>query len=110
MSTPRERLFQQLDSAAAERGLPSLVVADRSGLLIAASESSTASEETAALSALRAEGDVARAELVEGRVKARRVDLGDDEVIVGALGDTAIVAQVFDDLETVVRDGLTPEA
>lgn len=110
MITARQRLFDRLDTAAAEKGLPSLVVADQSGLLIAASAGSTGSDETAALSALRAEGNDARSEVVEGRVKARAVDLGDEQVIVGALGDTAIVAQVFDDLEETVRNGLTPEA
>lgn len=106
MST-RETLFQQLDSLKADSGLPSVVVADTSGLLIAAAKDATTPEETAALAALRVEGNPARGELVDGRVKARSIEVGAEQVVVGALGDTAICAQVFDALEGAVRDGLS---
>ncbi|MEZ4317580.1 MAG: hypothetical protein R3F61_08745 [Myxococcota bacterium] len=106
MSSLSARLDSELGSAARTHAVPSLVIADRAGLLIASAPEGTANEEVAALAALRADGHMGRSEVVEGRVKAREVHVGDDVVVMGAIGDTAICAAVFDEVEDTVRQTL----
>lgn len=100
------KLSRQLDDIARDSTLPSLVLADESGLLVAAASNSTQSDEVAALSALRAGGDERRSEVAAGRVKARAIDVGGDTVLVGGIGDTHVTRPVFDRVEAMVKDVL----
>jgi predicted regulator of Ras-like GTPase activity (Roadblock/LC7/MglB family) len=102
-SNPADRLDAKLSRVATDHAVPSLVVADRSGLVVASAGDDTQAEGVAALTALRASGDQSRAELASGRVKSRPVDIGDDVVLLGAIGDTAICSAVFDEAEEEVK-------
>lgn len=109
MAQPLSRtssLESHLGQTARSHGVPSLVVADEAGLPMAASSDAVAVDEVAAISALRASGDESRSELVNGRVKARAVDVGGHQVLLGAIGDTAICAAVFDEVEDAVKQTL----
>lgn len=101
MIPTRERLAHDLDQAAAEAGVPSLVVADRAGLLIAGAGDQA--DVVAAVGSLRADGHPGRAELIDGRVKAREVDLGDERVVLAAVGDTVVTAAAFDKVIATVK-------
>lgn len=107
ISTPSAPLDAQLGAAARTFAVPSLVVADQSGLVVASAPQGSMVDEVAALSALRASGHNGRAEVVDGRVKARQVQVGEEVLVLGAIGDTAICSAVFDEVESAVQNTLT---
>lgn len=101
-------LESKLDHAARTHALSSVVVADQHGLPVAAPNGAASVDEVAAVAVLRATGDARCGELVQDRkVKARKVNVGDQDVVIGAIGDTAICAAVFDELEDSVREALS---
>lgn len=102
-TAPAARLTAELGHLAETYGLPSLVVADQAGLLVAAADGAAEVDEVAALSALRAVGDGRRPEVASGRVKAREIPVGGEVLVVGALGDTNVCAAVFDRAERAVK-------
>lgn len=106
-TAPAARLTAELGHLAETYGLPSLVVADSAGLLVAAADGAAEVDEVAALSALRAVGDTRRPEVASGRVKAREVQVQGEVLVVGALGDTNVCAAVFDRAERAVRGLVT---
>jgi len=106
MPIGREQLNDVLGAAARAAGADAVVVADQEGLLIADSGASEA-EAVAAVAALRATGSAARSDVVDGRVKAHEVQVGDDTVVLGTVGDTAIASAVFDRVEWAVQQGLS---
>ena len=99
-----ERLNTKLDTLAKANDLPSLVVADDQGLLVAASDSASQADEVAALCAVQENGVSPRKTIEGDRVKARTVVMGERTVVMGALGDTAICAAVFDVAEEAVKE------
>lgn len=104
--TPARRLEAALDQVATELDLPSLVLADDSGLLMAAGRGAREADEVAALAALRAADVAGRDEVASGRVKGRAVSVGDGHVVLGALGDTAITSAAFDRVSRTVSETL----
>lgn len=90
MSSTDQRLTQALDLIAKEHGLPSLVVADDGGLLVAAATDADDREAVAAYAASRVAGVPQTPDMVKMRVKAREVSMRRGNLVVGAVGDTAI--------------------